>query len=139
MKKQCRLIVRMKAVDVYLQIACFIFMISSITANTNIFGLSVGIMALEQCLSTLYWLAFPAKAIPRMASGIFIRSAFCIVIAGLMLCFVLKPDFTLNVLFAMIVIGPVLGLSYFIISVAEVSFYTRLSQIPKEEQTFLEA
>jgi hypothetical protein len=131
MRERYRLITNLKIADVCLQITCFLFMTCTFLIDENVFGYSVAIMALEQCLSTLYWLFFLREPVPKIGGGVFIRNAFCFTMIGLLFCSFFEGEIMLIVLISMIVIGPMLGLTYFTITVAEIYFYK--NRIKKEE------
>jgi hypothetical protein len=89
-------------------------------------------MALEQCLSTLYWMYFLRNR-EKMFGGSVIRNMFLTVMIILVLVACIKPEFMLGLLIAMIVVGPILGLSYFGVTVSELNFYKRLQSTDPTE------
>lgn len=124
-----RKLARRKGIDASLQFLLFLIMIlgailAADGSSAIIFTIAWVSMALSQCISTVYWIFILARIPKKMPGGVFIRWVFVIEMALLILLFSLRmPVLTLRVLYTMIVAGPVSGLFYFVITIAEISFY----------------
>jgi hypothetical protein len=111
-----------KKVDAVLQIVAFLAMIAIVTQTSfGPFGLYT--LAIAQCISCITWNLYFTGDTPRYKGGTTIRRIFLIVLALLALCAFDKGVFFGASLF-MLVLGPGLGLAYFIITVNEVVFYS---------------
>lgn len=115
----------LKMTDAVIQVLVFTFLLVSICYQT-LFLYGILAMAGIQCLSTLLWTLFFIGGRPQTKSGRYIRGAFIITMTLLLICYLLQyGPLVLAVLYIMIIVGPVLGFSYFIITLREFSFYRK--------------
>jgi len=128
--RKYRHIAQLKTADACLQALCFFFMICCFCVS-SVFGVqrnAVVIMAGSQVLSAVLWcLAFAGGTVTTRA-GRFIRVAFIVVPLLLAATFSIGNVLILYVAYAMIFVGPVLGFSYFLITLFEICFYRGLAQ-----------
>ncbi len=93
---------------------------------TSVFVYALIAMAGIQCLSALFWSLFFTSETPQMKAGRFIRRAFIVTMLILLLSWLLQNGAVIfGVLYLMIFAGPVLGFSYFFITLREISFYRK--------------
>lgn len=133
-KNQYMLIAALKKVDICLQVLCFIFMVITMVA-TFYYGYGyggIGILAMAgfQVLSALFWLFTLYKEPYKTPAGMFIRGMFVIVPLLLVLIYTSGREGSLLLItaYAMLVIGPVLGFSYFFITICEMRYYKKLAR-----------
>jgi hypothetical protein len=111
-----------KKIDIVFQIVAFLAMIIVVTQTSyGLFG--VYTLAIAQCISCIAWSLFFTGDTPRYKGGTTIRRIFLIVLALLALCAFDKGAFFGISLF-MLVLGPGLGIAYFVITVNEMTFYS---------------
>jgi hypothetical protein len=110
-----------KKVDAVFQIIAFLGMIVVVTrTGFSLFGLYT--LAIAQCISCIAWSLYFTGDTPQYKSGTTIRRIFLIVLALLLLCALDKGAF-MGISFFMLVLGPILGLAYFVITINEITFY----------------
>lgn len=111
-----------KKVDALFQIFAFFVMIIVVTQTSfSLFGLYT--LAIAQCISCIAWSLYFTGDTPRYKGGTTIRRIFLIVLVLLALCAFDNGAFFGISLF-MLVLGPILGLAYFVITVNEIVFYS---------------
>lgn len=114
-----------KLADAVIQVLIFVFLLVTICYQT-LFIYGILAMAGIQCLGALFWTLFFTSGTPQMKAGRQIRRVFIGTMIVLFICYLLKiPTLSLLVLYLMIPCGPVLGFSYFIITLLEMSFYRK--------------
>jgi hypothetical protein len=122
MKQVLNNVALFKKVDVIFQIIAFLAMILVVTQTSfSLFGLYT--LAIAQCTSCIVWSIFFRGSTPRYKSGTTIRKAFLIALAFLLLCAFDSGAF-LGISLLMLVLGPVLGIAYFVITINEMTFYS---------------
>lgn len=115
-----------KIADAIIQVLVFMFLVLAPFFFQSLFVYSLAAMAGVQCLSTVHWSLYFATGVPQTKAGKRIRIIFLVTMALLFLCFCTQQGALIFVvLYLMIFIGPVLGLSYFIITLRETSFYRK--------------
>ncbi|WP_162903189.1 hypothetical protein [Taibaiella koreensis] len=128
MNRKYRFIAGLKNGDAVIQALCFLFMIGCFFLSSE-FAMhrnAVLIMAGFQVFSAVFWLFVLITEPAKTRGGRFIRVLFILVPLLLALIVSTYSVAILIAAYAMIIVGPVLGFSYFFITVAEVSFYRRL-------------
>jgi hypothetical protein len=111
-----------KKIDVVFQVIAFLAMIAVVPQTSfGLFGLYT--LAIAQCISCIAWGLYFTVYTPRYKCGTTIRRVFLIVLALLALC-ALDEGLLFGVSLFMLVLGPVLGLAYFIITINEIVFYS---------------
>jgi hypothetical protein len=111
-----------KKIDAVLQVIAFLTMIVVVT-QTNFGPFGLYILALAQCLSCIIWSLYFTGDTPRYKGGTTIRKIFLIVLALLLLC-LFNLEFFAGISLFMFVLGPILGIAYFVITLNEITFYS---------------
>jgi len=113
-----------KRIDVILQCVLFVLMIFAVwKSGLGLFGLYV--MGIGHILSSLVWVFILSGDTPKLASGNIIRTLCLSVAAILFLTLLIDDSAFLSLSCYMVIIGPILGLSYFIITIKEIAFYAK--------------
>lgn len=130
MKRKHRLIASLKIADAWIQVICFLLMLTCLfeSSRFEIQRNGVVIMAGIQVLSAVLWCLVFAGGTVTMRAGRFIRIAFIVVPLLLAAAFSTDSALILFTAYAMIFVGPALGFSYFFITLAEIRFYRRLDR-----------
>jgi hypothetical protein len=111
-----------KKADAVFQIIAFLAMIVVVAQTSfGLFGLYT--LAIAQCISCIAWSLYFTGDTPHYRGGTTIRRIFLIVLALLLLCALDKGAF-FGVSLFMLVLGPILGLAYFVVTVNEIVFYS---------------
>lgn len=119
-----RLIARMKAADAGIQALCFLAMAGMYLYNDGIEGILF--LAGAQCFSTLFWLFVLRKDISRVRGGMAIRIIFLFLMCCAGLGYWLGGLLIWGVVYVLFIAGPFSCIAYFIITLAEVSFYRKM-------------
>jgi hypothetical protein len=122
MKQVLNNVAMFKKVDAVFQVIAFLAMIA-VVAQTGfgLFGLYT--LAIAQCISCIAWSLFFTGDTPRYKSGTTIRRIFLMVLALLALS-ALDEGVLFGVSLFMLILGPILGLAYFTITINEIVFYS---------------
>lgn len=113
-----------KKVDVVYQCLCFVFMVFVVIyTDLKIFGLYI--MAAGQVLSALCWLIYfqndmPQRKFDKGLRWLFVIGGLLIVLSGMVL-----PVAFMCISWILLVVGPILGITYFVTSIAEARFYSK--------------
>lgn len=125
MQAKYRTIARLKGWDALLQMACFIFMAFAMLRQ---YFWSFVLPAGMQCVSAVVWSVVFAGGLPRQRAGTVIRRIFLVVMWLLLVVAVTREGGpVLIAAYVMLIVGPVCGLSYFIVTIVERRFYGRLA------------
>lgn len=125
MKKTIELIACFKKADLAFQCIAFLSMVLTVTQTSyGPFGLYV--MAIAQCFSCVLWVFFLAGDTPRYAAGTYIRTVFLIILAIMLLALLWLQDAFMLASYILLIVGPVLGVAYFIITILEINFYQKV-------------
>jgi hypothetical protein len=111
-----------KKADAVFQIIAFLAMIA-VVAQTSFGPFGLYTLAIAQCISCIVWSLYFTGDTPRYKGGTTIRRIFLVVLALLLLC-VLDRGVFFGVSLFMLVLGPILGLAYFTVTVNEIVFYS---------------
>jgi len=115
-------VARFKKVDIIAHIV--LFSISLVLAFTSrMSALALCIMAPLQVISCICWsVYYQSSGAPPYRSGTYIRRGFYFVLANIALGFIF-PAYGFGILYLMIVVGPVMGTLYFVITCKEFRYY----------------
>lgn len=113
-----------KYVDICLQVAAFLVMVLLLCYPPSWGPYALFIEAGVQVLSCLFWTVYFSVAAPGYRAGVVIRRVFLIVLGVWLLSYAVPPVF-LVLLYSMILLGPVLGTIYFVITVKEARYYRK--------------
>jgi hypothetical protein len=111
-----------KKVDAIFQIIAFLAMIVVVT-QTGLGPFGLYTLAVAQCISCIIWSLYFTGDTPRYKGGATIRKIFLIVLALLLLC-IFNLEFFRGISLFMLVLGPILGIAYFVITLNEITFYS---------------
>lgn len=81
--------------------------------------------AAVQVTSCLVWSCYFRVGVPRYRAGIFIRRVFWVVLVAWILASLFSDDTQVYALYLMLVLGPLLGLAYFMITAIEAGYYSK--------------
>lgn len=81
--------------------------------------------AAVQMISCLIWSIYFSKDIPGYRAGVFIRRLFWSVSIIWVIPSLCSAEIAVGLLYIMVLLGPVLGLSYFIITLLEAGYYSK--------------
>ena len=122
MKQVLNNVAMFKKADAVFQVIAFLAMIAVVAQTSfGLFGLYT--LAIAQSISCIVWSLFFTGDTPRYKSGTTIRRVFLIVLALLALC-AFDKGLLFGISFFMLVLGPGLGLAYFVITINEIVFYS---------------
>ena len=111
----------LKYTDAFMQVMAFIGMLLLMSlSDWGPFALFVE--AAVQVISCLVWSFYFRSGIPKYRAGTFIRRAFLIVLAIWMLSFFIE-EVAATVLYLMLLVGPIMGIAYFLITLWEAGYY----------------
>lgn len=114
-----------KKIDVVFQVVAFLVMIVAVTQTSyGPFGLYV--MAIAQCFSCVLWVFFLAGDTPKHPAGTYIRAIFLIILGITLLALLRLQDAFMIVSYILLLVGPFLGIAYFITTIVEINFYQKV-------------
>lgn len=118
-----RLIARMKAADAGIQALCFLASAGVYLYSERLEGILF--LAGCQCFSTLFWLFVLKKDTNSVRGGMAIRVIFLFLMCCAGLGYWLGGLLIWGVVYVLFIAGPFSCIAYFIITLAEVSFYRK--------------
>lgn len=124
MKKTFETIALWKRIDIVFQCLVFLVMLFTVCRTEfSIFGLYI--MASGQILSCIIWTFALSGGMFRLHAGNIIRVIFIITALILAIILGLNKEVFMMASIMMLLIGPVLGISYFVITIKEYHFYSK--------------
>jgi hypothetical protein len=125
MKQVIALAAFWKKVDIIFQCVLFLLMLVAVfLTQLGVFGLYL--MALGQLVSAVMWFFSLNVDTPKLKSANFLRFAVMVIMVILGIILVIDTGLFLAASMFMLWIGPVVGFGYFIITIVEYRFYTRV-------------
>lgn len=113
-----------KYTDLCLQLLSFIAMILVWAwADWNVFALFIE--AVVQVMSCIVWSLYFTTDAPRHRAGTCIRRAFLIVLVVWVIGSVCSGAVAWLFLYLMVLLGPVMGIAYFVITLQEAAYYSK--------------
>ena len=127
MKTTLQHIALFKRIDASLQLLLFGALICVCLLDIELIGHCMFIFGGFQVLSCISWLLVLSGDVPRYSAGVFIRWLFIVILAIIgMSCFIgMHSDLLFTVMVIMLLVGPLCGLAYFIITLLEYGYYSR--------------
>ncbi|WP_118975453.1 hypothetical protein [Taibaiella koreensis] len=124
MKNTFRNLVLGKKIDLSLQVLTFPVVLW-LCKSSSLGPFALYIIGAVQTGSALLWTLYFRNSAPAYVSGAWIRGAFLILAPFLALMVLAGTDALLLMSCCMLVIGPVLGTTYFMITILEIRYYSK--------------
>lgn len=123
MKQVLNSVAIFKTADAVFQALAFVAMLL-VTTQTSFGPFGLYILAIAQCLSCIVWSLYFTGDTPRYRGATVIRKTFLIVLALLLLSAFDGGAF-IGLSYLMLLLGPVLGVAYFVITIQEIKYYQK--------------
>lgn len=125
MKQVLNRVAMLKKADAIIQIIAFVVLgFVAVMDGALSYYCMLG-MAGVQLLSCVSWMVFFSGDTPRVRSGTIIRRTFLVILITVACCLLVSLKLLLPTAVVMLVVGPVCGLIYFIVTIVEAGFYRK--------------